>query len=407
MSSSRTDADIVLTRGGIGMHRHNRIGRAGLALAAPVAALGLLITPALAGAGVAQAKAASCSSRGSAKPPNPGSFDNRLLSITALSACDVWAVGSYSNTGIGQDLTLAEHWNGKSWKVLHTPSPGNVNILTGVSAVKSGNVWAVGHTDGHALILHWNGRKWARVNSPDPGSIADLFGVVAISATSVWAVGEAEPPTTHSRTLILHWNGKKWAHVTSPAPGDGSDLEAVTAASAGNVWAVGDYVSGTSDNTLILHWNGRKWTKHASPNPSGTVNTLELKGVSASSAGNAWAVGSYFTGSVQKTITMRWNGSAWKLVKNPSPGPNPSLTGVSAVSAGNAWAVGTYVTSTNQTLVMHWDGRKWNKKASPTPGNSSFLNGIAATSATNVWAAGVYFTNGTTPSHDLAVVLSS
>src|SRR5215475_8019113 len=306
------------------MYWHHRSRRTGLALAAPLACLALLITPALAGAGMAQAKAASCSSRGSAKPPNPGSFDNRLLAVTVLSACNVWAVGEYANNGAGLDRTLAEHWNGHSWKVLPTPDPGDVNLLTGVSAVSPGNVWAVGHTDGKSLILHWNGRKWARVSSPSPGSIADLFGVVAVSASSVWAVGVTEPPGSPDQTLILHWNGKKWAHVTSPAPGDSSNLDAVTAVSAGNVWAVGDYSSGGSDKTLVLHWNGRKWARHASPNPTGTVTSIQLNGVSAASAGNAWAVGNYLSGSLQKTFTMRWNGSAWKLVKSPSPGQDPN-----------------------------------------------------------------------------------
>jgi len=101
---------------------------------------------------------------------------------------------------------------------------------------------------------------------------------------------------------------------------------------------------------------------------------------------------------------MRWNGRAWKIVANPSPGQEPSLAGVSAVSARNAWAVGSYLAgSNNQTLIMHWDGRAWDQIVSPAPGNASLLNGVAAASASNVWAVGAYFNNGTTPPQNLAI----
>src|SRR5262245_32450976 len=133
------------------MHRHDRIRRTRFAVAAPLAALALLITPALAGAGAAAAQAASCSRWTTAPPPSPGAFDNLLRGVAALSPCNVWAVGDYSNSGIGQRLTLAEHWNGTSWRVLHTPSPGHFNLLTAVSAFSPRSAWAVGRADGKTL----------------------------------------------------------------------------------------------------------------------------------------------------------------------------------------------------------------------------------------------------------------
>jgi hypothetical protein len=192
------------------MYRHHRIRRARIALAVPLASLALLITPALAGAGLAQANAASCSSWTTGPPPSPGSFDNQLHGVAALSSCNVWAVGDYSNGGIGQRLTLAEHWNGTSWKVVRTPSPGHINQLKAVSAFSSRNIWAVGHADGSTLILHWNGSSWARVLSPTPGTGGSLDGVIAVSATGAWAVGEFSPANSKGRTLVLRWNGKKW-----------------------------------------------------------------------------------------------------------------------------------------------------------------------------------------------------
>jgi hypothetical protein len=380
------------------MHRHNRVRRTGFAFAAPLASLALLVMPALAGAGMAEAQAASCSSWTTGSPPSPGAFDNLLRGVTALSACNVWAVGDYATTKTGPRLTQAEHWNGTSWKVLHTPSPGNFNLLNAVSASSAGNAWAVGVTDGHTLILRWNGKSWARVSSPSPGSSDELLGVVAVSATSAWAVGDTSSGAT-TQTLILHWNGKKWTHVASPTPGHDSRLGAVAAVSAGNAWAVGSYAVGSTGKTLILHWNGRKWAKVASPNPPGSVGEMLLHGVSVSSAGNAWAVGTYVAAS-QKVITLRWNGRAWKIVPSPSPA-EPNLAGVSAISASNAWAVGDYdAGSSHNTLILHWDGRAWDQVTSPAPGTGSGLTGVATTSASNVWAVGAY-TSGS--GQDLAI----
>src|SRR4029077_5854478 len=105
---------------------------------------------------------------------------------------------------------------------------------------------------------------------------------------------------------------------------------------------------------------------------------------------NAWAVGTY-NGAIQKTITLHWNGRAWKIAANPSPGQEPFLAGVCAISARDPWAVGNYrAGSTFKTLIMHWDGRAWDQIVSPGPGSTSGLTSVAATSATNVWAAGTY-----------------
>ena len=105
-------------------------------------------------------------------------------------------------------------------------------------------------------------------------------------------------------------------------------------------------------------------------------------------------MGTYNTDTSQKTITVRWNGRAWKQVPNPSPGQEPSLSGVAATSASNAWAVGGYLAgSVDKTLFMHWNGHAWKQLIGPSPGSASSLTSVAATSASNVWAVG-NFSNG-------------
>lgn len=159
---------------------------------------------------------------------------------------------------------------------------------------------------------------------------------------------------------------------------------------------------GTAGKTLILRWNGTKWVQTPSPNPSGPVIEMILDGAAATSVSNAWAVGDYSTGTIQQTIILRWNGTAWNLVPNPSPGQQPSLSGVAATSASDAWAVGGYLAgSAENTLLVHWNGSAWKMMIGPNPGSSSSLTGVAATSPSNVWAVGNFGNGG--PSQVFAI----
>lgn len=98
-----------------------------------------------AGRAVASAASAStCRPWSGLQPPSPGSSPVQLNSVAVLSPCDAWAVGSFR--GSGGDQTLTEHWNGASWRVLASPSPGTSAVLNGVRAVSPTSAWAVGPT---------------------------------------------------------------------------------------------------------------------------------------------------------------------------------------------------------------------------------------------------------------------
>ena len=76
--------------------------------------------------------------------------------------------------------------------------------------------------------------------------------------------------------------------------------------------------------------------------------------MTATSARNAWAVG---ITSTSKTLILRWNGSAWKLIRSPNPSAGRDiLGGVTATSARNAWAVGS---AGSGTLILRWNGTAW------------------------------------------------
>jgi hypothetical protein len=198
-----------------------------------------------------------------------------------------------------------------------------------------------------------------------PGRWRQPSGVTATSASNAWAVGCANCGTQSEKILIVQWNGTSWRQVQSPAPVSTSALFSAAATSASNAWAVGcmtNCLTAGINQLLILRWNGTSWKQV--PSPAHIYG--ELTGVTAVSGSNAWAVGGHYTSSgstiITKTLTLRWNGTAWQKVPSPSPGASAGLSGVAAASAGSAWAVGgcyTSLTSSGKTLVEQWNGKTW------------------------------------------------
>lgn len=231
--------------------------------------------------------------------PNPGSASNTLFGVAAVSANDVWAVGRFQNPS-SPEQTLIEHWDGQMWSVVSSPDPSStLNFLLGITVVSARNVWAVGGFQNASgitgtLIEHWNGQTWSVVSSQSPGSASNtLFGVAAVSANNVWAAGDFLNPSGPEQTLIEHWNGHKWSIVSSPSPGSALNfLFGITAASANSVWAVGGFQNTSSpDQALIEYWNGQTWSVVSSPSPGLVFNTLF--GIAAVSTSNLWAVGGF------------------------------------------------------------------------------------------------------------------
>jgi hypothetical protein len=250
------------------MTRSHRPARLlGRTLAAP-----LMLAGALCGAWQATAHAADCQSWTFGQPPSPGTQDNELNGVAVLSACDAWAAGTTRNSG-GTTQTLIEHWDGSSWTVVPSPSPGTTgNGLASVRALSPTDIWAVGvfstSSVDKTLILHWNGTTWQQVPSPSPGAaFSELSAVTAVSASDAWAAGDYSNGPGTSQTLILHWNGTAWTKIPSPHPGSFSFLAGVAATSAGNAWAAGERGTPTGDQTLILHWNGTTWPAYPPPPP--------------------------------------------------------------------------------------------------------------------------------------------
>ena len=340
----------------------------------------------------APASAAGCGSWSIVSSPSPGAGNDNLMSVASISVNDVWDVGS-DLTGTGTNIvyqTLAEHWDGSHWRIVSSPDPGSGdNQLNGVAAVSTSDVWAVGADTNSSLIdqtlvEHWDGSRWSVVPSPNAGQMGAGFdGIAIVSANDIWAVGTYLANGSTNYTLTEHWNGTKWSIVSSPNPQPGGNyLNKVVAISSSNVWAVGGSFNSTGAPTLVEHWNGSQWSVVSSPSPGLHYN--DLTGVTAISANNIWAAGNYYSKGRASTRTLveHWDGSSWNVVSSPNVASVKNyLWGITAASANNIWAVGYTSPPSSRfkarTLIEHWDGMKWSIVPSPNPPGSS-NNSLAA-----------------------------
>jgi hypothetical protein len=183
------------------------------------------------------------------------------------------------------------------------------------------------------------------------------------------------------RALMSMAPATGWTVAQIPSLGaQNAFLLGVSASSAGDAWAVGRL----GNSTLALHWNGTSWTHVMTPSGGG-VN--QLAGVADVSPTDAFAVGQ--SGSGPSPLIEQWNGTKWSIVKG-APGVKGVLNAVTAVSATNVWAAGFQVLAngTDQALVEHFDGTFWSVVPTPAlPGKSLFF-GIAADSSGDVIAVG-------------------
>jgi hypothetical protein len=132
-----------------------------------------------------------------------------------------------------------------------------------------------------------------------------LVGAASLSPSNAWAVGESgvAPPPGPDQGLVLHWTGSNWRRQANPTMSASrtafTSLDGVTATSPSNAWAVGhtfnwtfsrmNPFSHTAERTVILRWDGTSWQRQATPDLGPHDNVL--RGVAATSATDAWAVG--------------------------------------------------------------------------------------------------------------------
>jgi hypothetical protein len=212
-----------------------------------------------------------------------------LAAVDMFGSSEGWAVGSHVPAGTSVPRGLILRWTGRAWAQVPAPDLGPL-WLTGVSVRSADDVWAVGYRGtGEAVALHWDGLEWqeSKLGLDASGGTA-LYSVAAVSDREVWAVGYAWPRGKREG-LALRFNGSVWERIPVDVTQEGTQFRGVVAV-PGGVWAVGYYVDQV-DTALIMSFDGTKFVKDPPPPYSWNHSGTAVSGVTATPAGELWAVG--------------------------------------------------------------------------------------------------------------------
>jgi hypothetical protein len=203
--------------------------------------------------------------------PSPNTADdeyNFLYDLTAVSSTDVWAVGAYIKytTYSSSYRSLALHWDGATWSRVSSPSIGSSsNVLYSVDALSANDMWAVGSfysvaAGQRTLTQHWDGTQWTVFPSPPAGSYSNVLLSVEMQASDdVWAVGTTSSSSGGPRTLTQHWDGTSWKVVRSPNPSGyysyNNMLNSVEVLGPDEAWAVGQGGYSYESEPIVEHYS--------------------------------------------------------------------------------------------------------------------------------------------------------
>jgi hypothetical protein len=189
------------------------------------------------------------------EPPAPtGAKASYLQSVSCTSSEACIAGGAFYNSA-GKFMPLAERWNGTAWSVQEPPSPTGAkeNWLQSVSCVSSAVCTAAGYFYNSAgedmpLAERWNGATWTVQEPPSPKGITkksfiylELRGVSCTSSTECIAVGyfnDGSGPESWA-PLAESWNGTAWTVQEPPGPSGTTETHMFGVSCTGSITCLG------------------------------------------------------------------------------------------------------------------------------------------------------------------------
>lgn len=273
----------------------------------------------------------------------PDISTNALMRISAVSANDIWAVGSQASKNEqtvtvggqtfklslgGSPAPLVEHWNGVSWTEQKLPASllkATFFTLDSIKAFSSKDVWSFGTSMNMGFVtvnrgtqptvgaikfaepsggsftsylLHWDGQSWNKVNLPAKNTI--LRNVQIISDNDIWLItdnGMLEGKPNSQLNAMYHWDGTTWSKVPEANSMDPESLlDSFSVIAPDNLWLLGH----TGKNQPFMgHWDGKTWSLISPTTPAyGSAQSMAVAG------SRAWAaVSVYDAKSAQKTAS--------------------------------------------------------------------------------------------------------
>lgn len=307
--------------------------------------------------------------------PNPtyGGFLTGV-SCTASSFCMAFGYDSAMDS-------LAESWNGSSWKVVTVTQAGAG--YWGYDGIACVNVSFC--MEGNSDYM-WNGSSW--VSTPSSGPANNYAWTPSISCVSVKFCTEVgidyqSPMSNPNGTSIYSWNGSTSFPVSSPSPtGPDDALNGVSCVKTNFCMAVGSELTGTA--TLIEAFNGSTWTVMPSPTPKGGGT---LSSVSCAATNFCMATGS---GTKDNPFMEYYDGYNWTIMSSPTLIDGGTLSSISCPEISSCVAVGELNTGYDSvaTLVEDFNGIKWSIVPSPNPIYGGDLTSVSCPSLSFCMATG-------------------
>jgi hypothetical protein len=190
-----------------------------------------------------------------------------LTSVDALSSTDAWAVGSAGVEDHRVEVVL--HWDGSVWTIVDSQDQTHEleHDYSSVVALSADDVWVLGSRDGTSArprghwpyARHFDGSTWSDVPTARAvhDKLAEFSAAAPDGAGGLWAVGGHYTEYYDEQSpLIEHWDGTRWRVEPVPTLPLGNGLVGVSAGSPTTAWAVGSAKSGPTHD---LVWNGTAW----------------------------------------------------------------------------------------------------------------------------------------------------
>jgi hypothetical protein len=218
--------------------------------------------------------------------PQSGVLAGTISGITAFSPTNVWVFGE-GRGAVGAQGTW--HYDGHKW----TQWLGNADGLVTASALSAKDIWAVGGiTIPFGSIERFNGSSWRPVNAAALAGLS-FGGITAYSDANVWVTATA---TNHPlQSSLLHFTNR-WSKVAIPWAV--TVRNAVTADGRGGLWVTG--IDNTGKWYAMHRTAAGAWTRAAIPGWSwelaqipGTTSQLSVGYAFTKNIANAmiWAYG--------------------------------------------------------------------------------------------------------------------
>jgi hypothetical protein len=131
-----------------------------------------------------------------------------LQGVSGSASSGVTAVG-FTTVG-GQSVPLVERWTGT--KFVQVTQPVSTGDLAAVTVLSKTNAYATGSVgSGATLVEHYNGKTWAQVPTPSPSDGGYLASVAADPSGSFVDAAGWHSPDPNERGLIETGNGQTWS----------------------------------------------------------------------------------------------------------------------------------------------------------------------------------------------------